>query len=208
MISRALSLAAALSLLFAAVAPAMTAATEHIGSVPILLGLDKVRQELKLNSLQKAVLDSLRDEYKTAARKIADPLPTTQDQRVAAETKLQALNVRYNNRALSVLNDSQRKRFLEIEHQVLGATTLYSPKVQKTLGLTAQQVASVEKLRQKGLVTVGKINHQFEEGKIGYQERLSLLRSRRLSQGTALLKVLTPAQLTSFEALGGKKVAL
>lgn len=208
MISRALSLAAALSLLVVSMASAMTAATEHIGSVPVLLGLEKVRTELKLNSLQKAVLDSLRDEYKSAARKIADPLPTTKDQRIAAESKLQALNARYNNRALTVLNDSQRKRFLQIEHQVLGATTLYSPKVQKTLALTPEQVAKVEKLRQKGLASVGKINHQFEDGKIGYQERLSQLRSRRLSQGAALLKLLTPAQLTAYQALGGQKVTL
>ncbi len=206
MIFRTLSLVAALGIFAVASASAMTASTNHIGSVPVLLGVEKVRKELHINSLQKAVLDSLRDEYKAAARKLADPMPTTKEQREAAEVKLLALNARYNNRALSVLNDTQRERFLEIEHQVLGATHLYSTKVQKQVGLTPDQVKKVEKLRQKGLVTVGKINRRFEGGKIDYQQRLAALRTARLTNDAALLKLLTPAQRTAFDALGGKKV--
>lgn len=206
MITRTLSLVAALGIFAAASASAMTASSTHIGSVPVLLGVDKVRKELHINSLQKAVLDSLRDEYKAAAQKLSNPMPQTKADRDAAEAKLLALNTRYNNRALSVLNDTQRERFLEIEHQVLGATHLYSTKVQKKVGLTPEQVQQVEKIRQKGLVTVGKINHRFEDGKLDYQQRLEALHKARLINDAALLKLLTPAQRTTFDALGGKKV--
>lgn len=186
---------------------ATTAAVDHPGALPILLGLDKVRAELKINSLQRAVLDSLRAEYKTEARKLTTPMPETVAQRATAEKQLLLLTERYNKRALSVLNDDQKVRFLQIEHQILGATALLQPSVQKKVGLTSEQKAQIEAIRLKGVDYVGKINRQFEEGRIGYQEKLDLLRDRRLSQGETLLKLLTPEQRDAFNALGGKKFA-
>lgn len=186
---------------------ATTAAVDHPGALPILLGLDKVRAELKVNSLQRAVLDSLRSEYKTEARKLVSPMPQTAEQRVAAEKQLIQLTSRYNNRALSVLNDGQKKRLQQIEHQLLGATALFQPGVQKQVGVTPQQKAQFETIRQKGVAYVGKINRQFEEGRIGHQEKLDLLRDRRLSQGETLLRLLTPEQRDAFNSLGGSKFA-
>jgi hypothetical protein len=182
--------------------------SEHPGSVPILLGLDKVRAELKIDSLQKAVLDSIRSEYKAAVRKLADPMPVTPEQRVAAEKQLVALNERYNQRALSVLNDSQRKRFIQLEHHVLGATMLYSSKVQKKVGITPEQQKQIAGVLDSEKAYVAKINKQFEAGKISYQDRLELLRSKRLAQGTQLLKLLTPEQRDALSSLGGEKFAL
>jgi len=186
---------------------ATTVAVDHPGALPVLLGLDGVRKELKVDSLQRAVLDSLRDEYKSAARKLTNPMPVTPEQRIAAEKQLGQINERFNQRALSVLSDTQRQRFQEIEHQVLGATRLYSPAVQSKIGLTEKQKQAVEAIRLKGLAYVGKVNHQFEDGQIGPKDRLELLRSRRISQGSALLKVLTPEQRNAFLSLGGKKFA-
>lgn len=192
-----------MSLLAAPVANAMVASTDHPGSVAILLGVDKVRQELKLTSLQLAILDSVRAEYKTAARKLSEPLPSTPEQRKDAEQKLAALNNRYNSRALSVLNDAQRAQFLAIEKKVLGPISIFTPTTQRELGLSADQRSKIESLRLAGLMKVGKINRGYEEGKYGYQERLDKLRKQKSTEGAALLKVLTPAQRASFLGQGG-----
>lgn len=197
-----------LSVVLAWPALATTPAVDHPGALPILLGLDKVRAELKLDSLQRAVLDSLRDEYKSETRKLTNPMPTTPEGRAAAEKSFVQLNERFNKRAVSALNSSQRKRLAEIEHQVLGATALYVPSVQKKVGLTEKQKQQVEAIRQSGLEYVGKINHQFEDGRIGYQDRVGLLRARRLSQGTSLLKLLTPEQRDLLVSLGGGKFSI
>ena len=123
---------------------ATTPATDHPGSLAILLGVQSVRQELKLDSLQRAVLDSLRGEYKASVRALTDPMPSTPEARVAAEKKLVALNDSFNRRAVSALNRTQRARLHEIEHQVTGATRLYSAEEQnrrhpeKRLGLCRQ----------------------------------------------------------------------
>jgi hypothetical protein len=186
---------------------ATTASVDHPGSLPILLGVDRVRAELKLDSLQRALLDSLRDEYKSAARKLTDPLPPTVQERAVAHAKLLRLNEQFNRRALSILNPAQRAKLSAIEARFLGATMLYSPAVQAKLKLTEEQKQRIEAIRQKGLVYVGKVNRKFQEGKISQQQRLQLLRSRRMAQGAEMLRLLTPEQRNAVLALGGKKIA-
>ena len=186
---------------------ATTAAVDQPGSLPLLLGVERVRTELKLDSLQRALLDSLRDEYKTAARKLTNPMPKTPQERATAQGKLAQLNQHFNRRTLSVLNPAQRAKLSAIEAKFLGATLLHSPRVQARLKLTDEQKQRIEAIRQKGVTYVGKVNRRFEEGKISQQQRLQLLRSRRMAQGTEMLRLLTPEQRSAVLALGGQKIA-
>ena len=204
---KALAAVAVILCTFASYVGATTAAVDHPGSLPILLGTDRVRSALKLDSLQRALLDSLRDEYKSAARNLANPMPVTAQERAAAEKRLLQVNERFNKRALSVLNDDQRAKLSEIEGRFLGATMVYAPSVQAKLGLTEQQKQQVEGIRRQGVAYVGKINRKFEEGKISQQQRLQLLRNRRTSQGAEILQVLTPKQRNAVLAWEGKKLA-
>ncbi len=50
------------------------------------------------------------------------------------------------------------------------------------------------------------MNKQFESGKIGYFEKLQLLRGKRIAIGNSMYKVLTPEQQQAFAALGGAKL--
>jgi hypothetical protein len=186
---------------------ATTAPADHPGSLPLLLGVERVRTELKLDSLQRALLDSLRGEYKSAVRKLTDPMPKTPQERAAAESRLLRLNEQFNRRALSVLNPAQRAKLSGIEARFLGATALYSPGVQAKLKLTEEQKGKIEAIRKKGVAYVAKINRRFEEGKISQQERLQLLRNRRMEQGVEMLRLLTPEQRSAVLALEGKKIA-
>ena len=185
---------------------ATTAASDHLGALPVLLSIDRVRDELKLSSLQQAILASQRNEYKAAARKLISRPPATAEERKEAERKLAELNERYNRRALSVLNESQRERLAQIEHQALGATMLYSPRVQREIQVSPTQKQEIENIRRQGLVYLGKINRRFEDGKISVQERVTLLRKRRLSQSEDLLAVLTADQRSALLKLRGSKV--
>jgi hypothetical protein len=73
------------------------------------------------------------------------------------------------------------------------------------LQLTEEQKRQVGAIRQRGVAYVGKINHQFEEGKISYQQRLHLLRSRRLAQGAQILRLLTDQQRHAVQELESGK---
>ena len=101
-----------------------------------------------------------------------------------AHAKLLQLNEQFNRRALSILNPAQRGKLSAIEARFLGATVLYSPAVQAKLKLTDEQKQRIEAIRQKGIVYVGKVNRKFQEGKISQQQRLQLLRGRRMAQGS------------------------
>jgi hypothetical protein len=186
---------------------ATTAAVDHPGALPLLLGVEKVRSELRLDSLQRALLDSLRDEYKSAARKLTHPMPQSPLERAAAQGKLHQLNRQFNRRALSILNPAQRDKLSTIEAKFLGSTLLYSPSVQAKLKLTEEQKQRIESIRQKGVAYVGKVNRKFEEGKISQQQRLQLLRNRRMAQGAEILRLLTPEQRSAMLALQGEKIA-
>jgi len=175
--------------------------------LPLLLGVEKVRAELGVDSLQRALLDSIRGEYRSSTRKLTNPMPSTPQERAAAQQKLLQLNEQFNKRALSVLNPTQRAKLSSMEARFLGATMLCSPSVQAKLKLTGEQKSQIDSIRQKGISYVGKINRKFEEGKIGQQQRLQLLRTRRMTQGEEMLRVLTPEQRSAVLALEGKKVA-
>ena len=191
---------------FVSPSKATTAAVDHPGSLPILLANDKVRAELKLDSLQRALLDSLRSEYKSAARKVASASAVANGERSLAEKQLRQLNERFNRRALSMLSETQREKLFQMERRFLGVTMVYTPSVQATLGLTGRQKKQVEDIREKGLAYVGKINRKFERGKISQQQRLQLLRNRRTSQGSEIFQVLTPEQRNKVLVLTGRKV--
>jgi hypothetical protein len=189
------ALLASVALCTASSLHALVPAVDHPGALPILLGVEKVREELKLNSLQRAVLDSIRSEYKTAARALVAKPPATA---AAAEKALVALNERYNKRVMNTLNPAQKIEVVAIEKSMLGGTALVAPRVQKELALTPKQSAKIASLRAEGDKFLAKVNRQFAEGEIGYFERLELLRDRRIAMGEKMLAVLTPQQRTKF----------
>ena len=179
---------------------------DHLGSVAVLLGLDSVRKELKITRTQAGQLDQIRAGFKAGARKLTAQAPSGPAARRSADATLARLKTKANADALAVLTPTQRCRLAQIEYQVLGGTILLSHSVQKTLGLSPSQVASINKLEQKGFKYAGAVNQRFENGKISHHERLSLLRTNRIKQAQAMLHVLTPAQRTTLKTLSGSPI--
>lgn len=184
--------------------PQSPEAAGHPGSVPVLLGLDPVRKELKLTAAQTAELDQIRSGFKSAARRLTAQPPATQAARRSAEVRLASLKGAADASALAVLTPVQQSRLAQIEHHVLGASMLAVPSVQKSLGLSASQIAGIDKIRQSGLAFAGAVNRRFENGEIGHQERLAILHARRIKQAKAMAALLTPAQRKALDARRGK----
>lgn len=192
------------ALLFAATLTGLQAkptADEFTGALPLLLTSENVRQDLKLNSLQCAVLDSLRSEYKSEARKLVATQPQTPEARTIAQGKLDALNVKYNTRALSALSTKQAEELLSIEHTLLKGFTLILPAVQARLQLNREQRNQISAIQSKFANYNGKVNRDFEAGKISPFERRARLAKYRVEQSAAMENVLTPAQLSQLASL-------
>lgn len=181
---------------------------DHPASVPVLLGLDPVRQDLQLSSLQCALLDSLRSEYKTQARQITAIGMADQDAALRANWDLKKLRKQFNQRALAVLSPSQQDRLRQIERQMLGGRLLTSVSEQKLLGLTPQQQQSLAILDKGDQAKASAIMGQFSSGKISSFAKDIQLHQLQRATSKKMLATLTPKQKKQWEILSGQKLGL
>ncbi len=183
------------------------APTTPPGSSVILLGADTVQKELKLTSLQRAVLGDIRSEYRDASRDISAKVAAGQQTKQQGLANLQALTAGSDRRALRVLNDDQRQRLSEIRYQLIGGYMLLQPKLQAALGLDARQQAKIQKISARGEAYTAKVNRWFENGEISFYERLLYLRENREDRSADFLAVLTSDQYTKFVVYEGELFA-
>lgn len=181
---------------------------DHPGSVAVLLGLDPVRQDLKLSSLQCALLDSLRSEYKSRARKITAIGMDGEDAALRAGWDLRKLRKKYNERALAVLSSSQQDRLRQIERQQLKGNLLTSPAEQQLLGLSVQQQQKIAAISVSQSSQITAINAKYNNSMgSSFLKDLSLhnLQGQTSKQ---MLAVLTEKQKKSWLILSGQKMGL
>jgi len=181
---------------------------ESPSSMPVLLGLEPVRKDLKISSLQEALLDSLRAEYKakvgvTASAGLLDPKISSK-----CESDLKAWRVAYNRRALRILNQSQQARLRQIERQILKGYFLKSPSEQKLLGFTPEQTKKAADISRYDQKKAADIMNRFHAGKISsFRKDIEL---HRLQSATArsMMHLLTPEQTQKYLGLAGPKLNL
>lgn len=177
-------------------------------SVPVLLGLEPVRQDLKLSSLQCALLDSLRAEYKakvsvTAAAGLADPGIAPK-----CETDLKAWRVAYNTRALRILNPAQQSRLRQIERQMLKGYFLNSPSEQKLLGFTPEQTRKAADIARYDRQQASRIMTDFHAGRISHFRKDIELHRLQSTTARSMMHLLTRKQQAQYLGLTGPKLKL
>jgi len=202
------TLALAAITLAAALAPlqATTRATDYPGSVSILLDIAAVRSDLGLTSKQKSQLKSIRKELDAKTKSILQRSKSPKPSLLTTDQRLFSMIDLNNAEALAVLTPVQLNRFNEIQNRMLGYTMVFSPKVQKQLGLSRSQIGKIEKIRVRGLEFVAQANRSFEEGTMSHDKRLEVLRDYRIDQSAEIKKILTQSQSESFAKLCGKPV--
>jgi hypothetical protein len=179
--------------------------TKEPGSIAILLGVDSVQKELKLNSLQRAVLNDIRNDYRDDARKVTAKVAAGKETKAEGKAEIASLTLSSERRALRSLNADQRQRLKEIEFQVLGAYMLLSGDVQKQLGLTPKQKSKIAYVWWYGERKASKINEKFEKGTISNNERLMELHDNRTYRADDMLERLTKEQRAQLDKMAGAK---
>ena len=185
-----------------------TASTDSPASVPVLLGLEPVRQDLKLSSLQCALLDSLRAEYKAKVGVVASAGLLDSKLAPKASADLDAYRASYNRRALNVLNPAQQQRLRQIERQMLGASLLTSASEQKLLGLDDRQIRKIGEIHAYDQTKAASIMKRFHEGRINSFRKDLDLRRLQKSVGRSIYAILTPDQRKQWLGLTGPKLKL
>ena len=182
--------------------------SDHPGSIPVLLGLDPVRQDLKLSSLQCALLDSLRSQYKTQARNITAIGMGGEDAAMRAGSDLKSLRKQYNKRALAVLSPSQQDRLRQIERQMLEGALLTSPAEQQLLGLSGPQQQAIAAISKADQAKASSIYNQFNSGKISSFRKDINLRRNQKQTSKQMMAVLDGKQKMNWLVLSGQKMGL
>jgi hypothetical protein len=184
------------------------ATTDSPASVPVLLGLEPVRQDLKLSSLQCALLDSLRAEYKAKVGVVASAGLLDSKLAPKASADLDAYRATYNRRALNVLNPAQQQRLRQIERQMLGATLLTSASEQKLLALDDRQIRKIGEIHAYDQTKAASIMKRFHEGRINSFRKDLDLRRLQKTVGRSIYATLTPDQRKQWLGLTGPKLKL
>lgn len=175
-------------------ASAAPAPSWHPGSVPVLLGLENVRNDLGLTTAQRRKLDVIRSDFRRDAREIVASTLDPSVSRHEASAALASLRARANREAAAVLTPKQAARLREIEYQKLEGTMLTIPQVQTELGLSKAQIAKIQKGEGNLIRKANAINTAFEKGRFGPQERVDRLRELRLRTAESFVRILTPEQ--------------
>ncbi len=177
-------------------------------SIPILLGLVPVRQDLRLSPLQCGLLDSLQAAYKSRAKQITSIGMADQDAALRANWDLKSLRKQFNQQALDVLSSSQQDRLMKIQRQILGGSLLSSPSEQKLLGLTPgqqQYLAAISAGEQQKLSI---LTAQVQTGKVSDFRKGMMQRGIQQQTAKQMVAVLTPEQKKNWKILSGQKSGL
>jgi hypothetical protein len=177
-------------------------------TMPVLLGLEPVRKDLGISSLQEALLDSLRAEYKAKVSVTATAGLTDPSIAAKCEADLNKWRVAYNKRALHILNPQQQIRLRQIERQMLQGYFLKSPSEQKLLGFTAEQTKKAADIAAYDRKKDMEINAKFQAGKISPFKKDIEIHQLRSTTGRSMLHLLTPAQTAQYMGLQGPKMKL
>lgn len=181
---------------------------DHPGSVPILLGLDPVRQDLNLTPAQCGLLDALLADYKSQAKNLVELGNADMDSSLRSSWDLRSLRKQFNGRALALLSPDQLSRFRQIERQMLGGQLLTSPAEQKLLGLSSDQQSQLAALGKDDQSRASAIMVKAQNGKLSpYWKGVKLRENARQTSGR-MLSVLTPEQKKNWLVLCGQKNGL
>lgn len=160
----------------------------------MMLGSDEMKKELKITASQEKELKALMDK---AMSQFRNPAGGERPDPQKMQTQVQELQAKVEK----ILSADQRKRMEEISLQMQGAGALRDADVQKQLGMSAKQVAEVEKIDKESMAEMEKIRSTTKEGE---RPDFSKFRAMREESNKKLLAVLSASQVQKLEAMKGK----
>ena len=185
-----------------------------------LLALPEVQKELELVDDQKAQIKTLSDETRQKMQKeFTGMRDIPQAQRAAKFAELQAKLKPLNEEALKkvqeILLPHQWDRLNEISIQVRGAAALADEKIQKELGLSADQTAKLKTIQDKATADVTALFQAPRDPNLDEDARRARFAETR-EKMQALIKtasddatnVLTADQRDKFEKMKGAKIEI
>ena len=171
----------------------------------MLLTNKSVQDELKLTDDQKAALTKIQTKMREAMTKAREEAAGDfAKMREAMQATMQA-SQKEATTVLDSLKPEQKKRFHEIEAQILGTRALALPHFQKELALTDKQKEELKGINEDMAKDRLEIMKEAGKDKEGRQAAFQKIQKLQQDASAKALKVLTAEQQTKFKELQGEK---
>jgi Spy/CpxP family protein refolding chaperone len=167
-----------------------------------LLGLEKVQKELEIVDEQKADLKKLGEDAQAKVREVFTGFnfrEASEEDRTKLREKTEALTKDARKKVEAILIPDQMKRLKEISLQVRGTSALRDPEIVAALGITEDQTAAIDKVRED----MGpKYREAFGGNREENEKKMAELRKESSEKTLAVLKA---SQREKFEKMKGEK---
>jgi len=167
---------------------------------------EEVARHLKISPEQSARLDRLAAQLQEQFREKFEGLgrANAQDRPGRIQELFRDFNSELTRRLGNILDDSQMKRFSELDLQSRGLTAFFDPEVQKRLGLNKDQISRLSAAVEQGQSRLAELLSQSQNDPQAAQRGFGDF----LRGNAALLgKILTPGQMQTWRGLSGEPFA-
>ncbi len=179
----------------------------------MLLVRNDVQKDLQITEQQKSQLEQIRKDSEAKMQALMESMRGSggsQGNRgggdfQAMREQFEKLQAETDAAVLKVLNETQAKRLDQIQLQFQGARAFSDEKVQKELGLKADQKRQIDELNQQMQAANRQIMQRVQNGELDRSEVPALMEQNNKALETEIKKVLTPEQLKQFEDMQGPK---
>lgn len=166
-----------------------------------------VQADLKVTADQKSKLEALRqkqqDEQRARMEEMRNSGGGGNFDPNEMRKQMEAQNAKMQEEVNKILDKSQQLRLKEIGIQLQGNRALLNPEIQKELGVTAAQKASIDSLMAKQQQANESIMEKMRNQEIDREAAMEARRKNDEALAAELGKVLTQAQQDQLKKMGG-----
>lgn len=175
-----------------------------------LLVRNDVQKDLKLTDDQKAQLKKVQDDANAKRQAMMEEMRANGGgggDFQAMRDRFEKMQAETEEATMKVLNDDQRKRLDQINLQYNGYRSLNDEKLQKELGLNADQKRKISELNDQMNAANMQIMQRVRNGELDATEVPALLETNNKALDSAIKQTLTPEQDGKFTEMQGPKWA-
>ncbi len=167
----------------------------------VLLQQADFKKELKLDKDQTKAIDEIVKNHRKRMDDLAKSMQSNSAGALAGFKAMEDLNAETDAKVSAVLTPEQKARFRELQWQCLGFRALYEEDLQKKLGLSESQLATLKQIQ------AGESSRMMQamQGKGGAEMGKSMKKFRE-ETAKLVMDVLTPEQIAAHTAALGKEL--
>jgi hypothetical protein len=176
------------------------------GSRTGLLMRADVAKDIALTDEQRSALEKIQASAREAMQNRMEEMRANGGgfDRDAMRAEMEAFQKENDEKVKAVLSTQQWDRLGQIQIQLAGNRAVMMPEVQKALGLSKEQLQSLETLRQNQEAANADLMQRMRDGELDREQMTEIRNKNNEIMNAEIAKVITPEQAEALKKLGGE----